>query len=172
MLYHGTTLNGLRVIKANSSSHVSRKPVAYFTEDRCYALACYRDKSENFVTMGLHEDGKQHYYERFPNQLEILYGGKRGYLYSPEVVTKGLKNTKGHTWESEIDVPVGLCEAVDDIYSEILKEEQAGRIIIHRYSEIDPAEQKMHADHIKEHIDDEGEGMKQFYLRHFSPLWG
>lgn len=171
MLYHGTATGGLRMIKANSKSHASGKLVAYFTEDRCYALVCCRGKDENFVTMGLREDGKQHYYERFPNQLEILYSGKQGYIYYlPEAAT-GLKNTKGHTWESKIDVPVCKYEVVDDVYSEILEEEKKGNIVIHRYFEIDPDEQKMHASYIKEHIDDEGEEMRQFYLAHFSSLW-
>lgn len=171
MLYHGTAIGNLRVIKANSKSHVTGKMVAYFTEDRCYALICCRDRNENFVTMGFRQDGKQHYYERFPNQLKTLYSGKQGYIYLIET-SKGLRNTKGHTWESEIDVPVRRYEVVNDVYSEILKEEDMGNIIIHRYSEIDPSEQKMHANYIKEHIDDEGEAMKQFYLAHFSSLWG
>ena len=52
-----------------------------------------------------------------------------------------------------------------------MKEEQIGNIVIHRYLEIDPLEQKQHANYIKEHIDDEGEEMRQFYLTHFSSLW-
>lgn len=170
MLYHGTTMGGLRSIRANANSHTLGKKVAYFTGDRCYALVCCRDKNENFVTMGLKEDGKQHYYERFPDQLKILYGGRQGYVYMTEE-TEGMQNTAGHTWESETDVPVRLCEAIDDVYSEILKEEEAGNIVIHRYSEIDPAEQKMHADYIKEHLDEYREEMKRFYLTHFKPLW-
>ena len=58
-----------------------------------------------------------------------------------------------------------------DVYTEILKEERNGNIVIHRYSEIDPAEQKMHANYIKVHMDDEGKEMEQFYLSHFSSLW-
>ena len=170
MLYHGTTIGGLNAIKANSKSHSTGKTVAYFTEDRCYALVCCRSRSENFVTMSLNKDGKQHYYERFPNQLEILYGGKLGYINLIDD-TNGLKNTKAHTWESEKDVPVQRCEAVSNVYSEILKEEKNGNMIIHRYSEIDPAEQKMHANYIKAHIKDEGKEMELFYLSHFSPLW-
>lgn len=170
MLYHGTVIGNLRVIKANSNSHTSGKMVAYFTEDRCYALVCCRNRHENFVTMGLRQDGKQHYYERFPNQLEVLYGGKQGYIYLIETAD-GLKHAKGHTWESEIDVPVCRYELVKDVCSEIRKEEDMGNIVIHRYSEIDPAEQKMHANYIKEHIDDEGEAMRQFYFTYFSPLW-
>lgn len=168
MLYHGTTAGGLCVIKANSPSHTSGKQVAYFTEDRCYALVCCRDRDKNFVTMGLGKDGRQHYFERFPNQMKLLYGGKRGYLYT---TAAHLQSRSGHTWESELDVPVCLREMVDDVYSELLKEEEAGNLIIHRYSEIDPAEQKMHANHIKEHMDEEGEAMKQFYLTHFEALW-
>lgn len=170
MLYHGTAIGELSVIKANSKSHVGGKMVAYFSADRCYALICCRSRSENFVTMGLNKDGKQHYYERFPDQLKILYSGKQGFIYLIEEAV-GFKNTKGHTWESETDVPVHRCETVEDVYSEILKEEEKGNIVIHRYSEIDPAEQKMHANYIKEHIDDEGEEMMQFYLEHFSSLW-
>lgn len=170
MLYHGTTIGELCIIKANAKSHTSGKKVAYFTEDRCYALVCCRDRKENFVTMGLNKDGKQHYYERFPDQLKILYSGRRGYIYQIETAA-GLKNSKGHTWESETDVPVRRYEVVGDVYSEILKEEEMGNIIIHRYSEIDPAEQKMHADYIKEHMDEYSEEMKLFYIAHFGPLW-
>ena len=170
MLYHGTIIGDLKVIKANSKSHTTGKVVAYFTEDRCYALICCRNRSENFVTMSLKEDGKQHYYERFQDQLKTIYSGKKGYIYllnDPD----GLQNTKGHTWESEKDVLVLQCEIVSDVYAEILKEEAKGNIIVHRYSEIDPAEQKMHANYIKTHIDDEGEEMKKFYISHFSSLW-
>ena len=170
MLYHGSILSDLKVIKANSKSHATGKMVAYFTEDRCYALVCCRGRSENFVTMSLNKDGKQHYYERFPNQLETLYSGKHGYIYLLNDA-KDMQNTKGHTWESEKDVPVWQHEVVLDVYAEILNEETKGNIIIHRYSEIDPAEQKMHANYIKAHIDDEGEEMKKFYISYFSSLW-
>ncbi|MBD5534750.1 MAG: hypothetical protein HDQ99_03615 [Lachnospiraceae bacterium] len=170
MLYHGTTIGGLNIIKANAKSHTSEKAVAYFTEDRCYALVCCRTRDENFVTMGLRSDGKQHYFERFPDQLKILYGGKRGYIYTI-AEADGLINAKGHTWESETDVPVHRCEIVDDVYAEILKEEQAGNIVIHRYLEIDPIEQQQHANYIKEHINNQGGEMREFYLTHFSSLW-
>lgn len=170
MLYHGTVLGGLRVIQANSKSHTTDKKVAYFTEDRCYALICCREQSENFVTMGLDEEGNQNYYERFPNQLKVLYSGKRGYIYFTEE-TQFLKKSKDHTWESERDVPVSYCEEIDDVYCAIIEEEKKGNVVIHRYSEIDPAEQQMHADYIKEHLNEESEEMRQFYLTHFSSLW-
>ena len=170
MLYHGTDRAGLRFVKANSKSHTSQKMVAFFTEDRCYALVCCRKRQQNFVTMGLGKDGKQHYFERFPHQLQVLYGGKQGYLYCPASEQK-LTNTIGHTWESECDVPVYQREAVSDVYREILQEEARGNITIHRYHEIDPLEQKMHANYIRDHLQDEGEEMARFYYAHFSTLW-
>ena len=170
MLYHGTVIGGLRYIKANAKSHASGEKVAYFTGDRCYALICCRDSKNNFVTMGLRPDGKQHYFERFPDQLKTLYSGRNGYLYVLDS-NEGLKNTNGNTWESEKDVSVSRCEVIEDVYPEILKEEAAGKLVIHRYEEIDSAEQKMHANYIKEHLDAQGEAMKEFFIKHFSSLW-
>lgn len=169
MLYHGTYISGLNSIKANSKSHTSGSNVAYFTESRIYALVCCRTPEENFITMGIREDGKYHYFERFPNQLEMLYSNKRGYLYSINYLD-GLINTKDKTWESSTDVMIDHYETIDDVYARILKEEKDGNVIIHRYDEIDHSEQKMHANYIKEHLDDDL-ALKPFYLEHFSSLW-
>ena len=170
MLYHGTSIGDLEIIRANSKSHTTGKTVAYFTEDRCYALVCCRSRDENFVTMGPDKDGMQHYFERFPDQLRVLYSGKRGYLYILDNAY-GLERGKGKSWESESDVIVHKCEVVEDVYPEILEEERRGNMIIHRYSEIDPAEQKMHANRIKEYKETVSEEMKMFYIKHFSALW-
>ena len=170
MIYHGSCISGLHTIKANSKSHSTGNFVAYFSEDRCYALVCCRSRDENFVTMGVDADGKQHYIERFPNQLEALYKGRQGYIYLLDS-TDGLTRGKGHSWESEHDVSISQCESIADVYSEILREESLGNIIIHRYAEIDPAEQKKHANYIRDHLTDEGEEMAKFYCTHFSALW-
>ncbi len=170
MLYHGSTIPGLHIIKANSKSHSTGKPVAYFSEDRCYALVCCRNRDENFVTMGVAADGKQHYIERFPHQLETLYEGRQGYIYLLDS-KDGLNRGKGHSWESERDVPVSQYEMIADVYRDILREEQLGNMVIHRYAEIDPAEQKKHANYIRDHLLDEGEEMARFYRSHFAALW-
>ena len=168
MLYHGSVFGGLDVILANAKSHVDENKVAYFTTDRVYALVCCRTREENFVTMGP-KDGVQHYFERFPDQLKVLYDGREGYLYQPLSV-RGLKKGKGNSWVSREDVPVSLKEHIPNVYPEILKEEAAGNVIIHRYGEIDPAEQKMHANYMRDHLDDMAE-YKDFLIKHFSSLW-
>ncbi len=170
LLYHGSIIKGLNIILANAKSHVDEGKVAYFTTDRVYALVCCRNRQENFVTMGS-RDGVQNYFERFPNQLRTLYEGKEGFLYRP-ISSHGFKNTKGNTWESPMDVPVVLHEYIPNVYSEILHEEADGNVIIHRYTEIDPTEQKIHANYIRDHLDDPVYAeYRDFLLQHFSSLW-
>ena len=170
ILYHGSIVKGLHCILANAKSHTDGRKVAYFTTDRVYALVCCRSREENFVTMGL-KAGKPHYYERFPDQLKIMYDGREGFLYQP-AANAGLINTNGHTWESHADVPVILYEHILNIYPEILREEAAGNVVIHRYAEIDPAEQNMHANYLRDHIDDPLLAQyRDFIILYFSPLW-
>ena len=113
----------------------------------------------------------QHYLELFPDQLKTMYEGKEGFLYRP-VSTAALKKTKGHTWESPVNVPVMLAEHIPNVYAEILREEAAGSVIIHRYAEIDPAKRKMHANYIRDHLDDPlYVEYREFLVQHFSLLW-
>ncbi|MBR3299729.1 MAG: hypothetical protein IKI64_11120 [Clostridia bacterium] len=100
-----------------------------------------------------------------------MYSGKDGFIYTP-ISTETLKNTRGNSWESASDVPVFLLEHVKDVYVEILKEEAAGRVIIHRYDEIDRAEQKEHANYFRDHLNDPVFAeYREFIYRHFSTLW-
>ena len=169
--FHGTVIGGLDTILANAKSHTDGSKVAYFTTDRIYALVCCRSRQENFVTMGL-RNGIQTYFERFPDQLKVLYDGKEGFIYRP-ISAGTLKNTRGHTWESTVNVPVVLLEHIPNVYTEILKEEAAGNVIIRRYADIDPAEQKEMANHIREDLDNPlyAAAYRDFIYEHFSPLW-
>ena len=169
--YHGSILGGLDRYLANAKSHVDGRNVAYFTTDRVYALVCCRSRSENFVTMGPAQNGKQHYFERFPNQLKILYQGREGFLYQPLSV-ETLKNTKGHTWESMVDVPVVQREHYSGYICRNSTGRELGRVMIHRYDEIDPKEQKMHANYMRDHLSDAVYWeCRDFLYQHFSSLW-
>ncbi len=171
LFFHGSVIGGLDTILANAKSHIIGSKVAYFTTDRVYALVCCRSRQENFVTMGPDRNGKQHYYERFPDQLKTMYEGKEGFLYQP-ISTVTLTNTRGHTWESPVIVPVILVEHIPNVYAEILREEAAGKVIVHRYAEIDPDEQKLHANYTRDHLDDPlYTEYREFLIQHFSPLW-
>lgn len=101
--------------------------------------------------------------------MEVLYANRIGYLYVIDSAD-GLVNIKGRTWESGKDVAVERCEIIDDVYKAILEEERKGNVVIHRYQDIAPDEQRIHANHIKENLDDD-QAMKSFYMKHFSSFW-
>ena len=171
MLYHGSCLGGLSVIAANAKSHSTGKNVAYFTELRAYALICCRLPSENFVTAGTNGAGIVHYFERFPDQLRVMYGGRTGYIYSV-APTDGLSPSKPFAYESERDLPVASCEAIPDVLSALRSEEAVGTLVVHRYDEIDPLEQREQANYLRDHLHESlYDGYRDFLIRHFSPLW-
>ena len=171
MLYHGSVEENIQAVWARSKSHTSNRSVAYFTSDRVYALVCCRKRTENFVTMGPDRNGIQHYFERFPRQLQTLYEGREVYLYTP-LSEEGLTCTRGHTWESSMDVPVRLYEHVLDLYREIIQEERAGNVVVHRYEETDPEELQKIANYIRDHLNDPiYTEYRDFLYKHFSLLW-
>ena len=81
MIYHGSCISGLHTIKANSKSHSTGNFVAYFSEDRCYALVCCRSRDENFVTMGIGADGTQNKINLKPKQQEANNKGRQCNIY-------------------------------------------------------------------------------------------
>ncbi|MBQ2202733.1 MAG: hypothetical protein II412_09165 [Clostridia bacterium] len=173
LLYHGSYLGGLSVIAANSRSHTTGKPVAYFTESRAYALVCCRPPEENFVTAGIRQDGKLHYFERFPNQLKVMYDGKVGYLYTVRLTNGMTPASKPQAYESSTDVPVLSCERIENVYEALLEEMRCGTMILHRYEDIDPAEQKEMAVYIRESFlnDPMSEPYRAFWIEHFRDWW-
>lgn len=172
MLYHGSYLGGLSVIAAKSVSHATGKRVAYLITHRASALVYCLPPSEHFVTAGIGRDGVLHYFERFPNQLETMYRGKVGYLYTVQMADGVVRSSKPLAYESETDVPVQSCERIEDVYAALQAELARGTMTLHRYEDIDPAEQKKNANDIRDHLDDEvHRTCRTFLIRHFSTLW-
>ena len=133
--YHGTTMPGITELKAN--------PIVYLTPNRAYALFYIIDKNVNWVTCGVKDnDGKVHYDERFPNQLEKLYNGKSGYLYrcnDAEGLTLGKSRD---IVVSQSPVAVAGYEFIPDVYHEILKYEKTGAVVVKRYENLTDTEKK------------------------------
>lgn len=167
-LYHGSFFPGLTVIRANAVSHATGRQVAYFTDSYASALIYCRRPEENFVTAGIRPDGKQHYFERFPRQLETLYQGLSGHIYSvPD--ESGFTHVRDAIWEREEDVPVSAEETVPDVYAALLSEIGKGTLVLHRYGDIDPEEQRMMTQYFREHIAEMPPEMQPFYRKHFFP---
>ena len=83
-LFHGTTVEGLEFLTANSKDKAG-DPVLFLTDNFIYSLFYIRDREIDFVTCGVREGGIVHYDEKFPNQLEVLYRGRSGWIYEVDV---------------------------------------------------------------------------------------
>lgn len=123
--FHGTTMRGISELRAN--------PVVYLTPNRAYALFYIIDKSINWVTCAVKENGVVHYDEHFPEQLKKLYRKKSGYLYRCNGTATLIPGKSRDIVVSQSPVEVADYEYIPDIYQEILHYEKAGAIIIKRY---------------------------------------
>ena len=86
--------------------------MCYFTSNRGVCTFYIRDMNINHVTCGIDEDGIPVYYEQFPQQLKILYGGRSGYIYT--VINNG-EIVSGHTngvWISTQPIKSYFCQFI------------------------------------------------------------
>ena len=119
-----------------SNNHGGDGKVCYFTSNRAYALFYIRDMNINHVTCGIDDNGIPVYYEQFPQQLKILYGGRSGYIYT--VINHG-EIVSGHTngvWISTQPIKVASASFIKNVYDEIITAESSGEIQIIRYEDL------------------------------------
>ena len=119
-----------------SNNHGGDGTVSYFTCNRAYALFYIRDMNINHVTCGIDDNGIPVYYEQFPQQLKILYGGRSGYIYT--AINNG-EIVSGHTngvWISTQPIKVTSASFIKDVYDEIIKAEGNGEVQIIRYEDL------------------------------------
>lgn len=170
-LYHGTDVSGLEILRANSRDREGR-PVLYLTDHFSYSLFYIRDREIDFVTCGVRDGGVIHYDEKFPDQLEILYRGRSGWVYEVDVDAEPTR-TKG-IYVVRKDAPVSRVYRIPDALTAIRDEIGKGRIQLLRYEDL-TAEQR--------HLNREGmiryflSGRKlspekeQFHRQHFPEEW-
>jgi len=149
--YHASNIENLTEILPFSRLHESREQVAYFTPFRAYALFYLRDMEINHVTCGVNLTGISIYHEQFPNQLEILYQNRSGYLYICENKNMELGHTNG-VWVAYCPVIPSRVDFIVDVYAEILKAEQSGEVQIIRYGSLSSEKKNDYVNMMKEEI--------------------
>lgn len=176
-LYHGSPVKGIKTLTPHVSTH--GKPYVYLTDNPDLAViyahnvlpppyGCFPYSFKN---------GELHYDEVFPGQLEELYHGYPGYLYTCEV--QGLRPLDRMNWIylSEQEVPVSGCRSIPDLYEEILRLEKAGRVVLHRYETQTEEQLSIYRRLIREEVEqlrllDKPENpYMQFISRHFPGLF-
>lgn len=136
--YHGTSIAGITSLTPRSRHHVTGEKVVYATDCEAYALVYIRDMDIDFVTSGVTSDGTVQYDERFENQLEILYRGRSGYIYTlADVGFRPLAGKRG-VWAAGAEAPVTACRFIPDVYEALQEHRRAGRLRVSIYSQLTP----------------------------------
>lgn len=141
-LYHGSVIANIHIIKAESTLHgTDNTKVFYLTDNLPYSLFYIWDSSHNIkrnkhVTAWM-KDGIVYYEEQFEGQLKAFYKGVCGYVYCVESNEnfKPVENRES-MWFSETDSAVFKTFIISDVYSEIMKYANEGKVKIINFDEV------------------------------------
>ena len=141
-LYHGSVIANIHIIKAESTLHgTDNTKVFYLTDNLPYSLFYIWDSSHNIkrnkhVTAWI-KDGIVYYEEQFEGQLKAFYKGVSGYVYCVESNEnfKPVENRES-MWFSETDSAVFKTFIISDVYSEIMKYANEGKVKIINFDEV------------------------------------
>ncbi len=141
-LYHGSVIANIHIIKAESTLHgTDNTKVFYLTDNLPYSLFYIWDSSHNIkrnkhVTAWI-KDGIVYYEEQFEGQLKAFYKGVSGYVYCVES-NKNFKPVENREsmWFSETDSAVFKTFIISDVYSEIMKYANEGKVKIINFDEV------------------------------------
>lgn len=134
MLYHVSATSGLKVLKPSVSTH--KKAYVYAIENLVTGLLFGVHKDDFDLIISNDESGRPEIYECYPDAVSLVYGGEGCSVYelSDEGFLRGMT-----TWEPELvcekEVQVQKEIVITDLYGRLLKEEEQGNIIIHRYTQ-------------------------------------
>lgn len=170
-LYHGTTIPGLEVLKANSCDRDGNR-VLYLTDNYPYSLFYIRDREIDFVTCGVWEGGIVHYDEKFRDQLKILYQGMSGWVYEVEADAEPTKIRGIYVVQGDVAVTgaVHIPDALEAIRSEIAK----GSVHFLPYEELSDSQKEMNHEGMVRlfHSGSNRNPRKEAFLReHFPEAW-
>ena len=170
-LYHGTTVKGLDILRANSRDK-NGNPVLYLTDNRAYSLFYIREREIDFVTCGVGAEGIVHYDEKIPNQLELLYQGKTGYVYEVEADAEPTKING--IYVTSQDTKITAVTYIPEAYGAICNEIRKGNVEILHYEELTEEQRRLNEEGIRRWLQSEQRmhPKKEMFLRtHFPAAW-
>lgn len=139
-LYHGSSTQGINVLKPLSKLHGSDQKAVYLTKNIPYALVYIWDSikigiCQKWVTCGL-KNGIVYYEEQFPNQLQTFYEGVEGYLYTvPKKITIHPIENREQMYFSLNPVAVTKQIYISDVYQELCKYQQQGTFRLLKFTD-------------------------------------
>jgi hypothetical protein len=142
VLYHGSLIGGIDVLKPSVSEH--GEPFVYFSSNPAVA-AFYTvravEKPFSWYPYGFNGKGVPEYVEYYPDALMDIYGGKQGYLY----VCKDVPDTANPThircaYASRNPVAADDCIALDDVYMYFMESEKRGELAVRKFESLNEKE--------------------------------
>ena len=170
LLYHGSPTGGIRALRPSPSNH--DKAYVYLTDCAALALLYAHNPIERpggFFPYWFDKAGLLHYDEYFPGQTRTLYGGQPGWIYRVEAT--GLPQLDKMPWVylSEGEIQVCGADFIPDLYTALLRAERKGKLILHRYEDIPPAQQEKHRQIVRRSMEGHGEDDYIRFLRQYMP---
>lgn len=140
-LYHGSYQAGIKTLNAVSLLHGnSERKAVYLTDSIPYALfyiwnSKHNKRKRKYVTCSVKE-GIVYYEEQFPAQLTAFYDGVEGYVYKIKANRTFLKVENCESvWFSCDNVTVTDTIYIPNVYKEILRYQELGKIKVIRFEE-------------------------------------
>ena len=153
LYFHGSPISHLRVLEPRLSNH--KESFVYLSSN--YSVSLLYTVRCNWYTYGfVEQSNKLEYTEYYENQLFDLYESKSGSVY--ECVNAGIfeNPTNIHcAYVFRTNVAVQNETFIENVYLEILKQEECGEIVIKRFSdlnvrEIQSIQKQVRSEYIKE----------------------
>ena len=156
MLYHGTSVQGLKRLEPMISEH--GKPYVYFSSNIVVAAfyTVHRVKRPyNWFPYGFNENSTPVYYEYYENAFSDVYSGKRGVIYCCENVPNIQNPTNINcTYVCENAVNISEIIEIDDMYKWFIEKENGGELIIKRYETLSQRQKQNFISIVQAEIDD------------------
>lgn len=134
-LFHGSSVAGIRELRPGLSNH--GKPYVYLTHSPVLAAIYAHNpltRPNGFFSYWWGKDGTLCYDEYFENQLEVIYSGQRGYVYTCQGEFPQLEKMPW-VYLSESPVDVTEVSEIPDLYAQLLQYEQESLLRVRRWHE-------------------------------------
>jgi len=176
--YHASNIKGLKEILplSESKNKEDKEKVAYFTPVRLYALSYLRDMDVNHVTIGAGDDNVPECHEFFPDQLKIMYQGRRGYLYTCQNNGNITMAQTASIWSSKEAVGVVKTEFIDNVYEHIMLEISATNARFISYESLSEETKQEYNVNMKDFILERNlltinSAQSRFWAQHYPKAW-
>jgi hypothetical protein len=183
IFYHGSAVVGIKTLLPYSKAHNTIKnPVVYLTPNETLALFYIWNRPYKFVTFNENDQGTVVYTEWYENQFSDLIKGLSGSVYECAAAPCIRSTHIIGVYNSAVPVTVAKETVIDDVFKEINKRIEDGRVILRTFGSLSREEKEkiverdmvrsIHQLHLlKTETSDYNTAFGEFVKEHFPLSW-